>query len=161
MRGKSSATFSETPISPELDVLVRADALAAALCAPHEDKMLIIEDQKHFDNVVAYAKEHGLYEPTDGSKQDSRRYLKDALDRLEGFTRMNEKGEIVSRVAIYADFAPHSFGFTVDARDRDGNWHASLVGGVIFHGAHDGGGNGGAPTYSVAITSATGWLIHT
>lgn len=34
-------------------------------------------------------------------------------------------------------------------------------GGLIFHGPHDGGGNGGAPTFSVSLTPQDGWSIHT
>jgi hypothetical protein len=38
-----------------------------------------------------------------------------------------------------------------------------LYGGFIFHGLHDGFGNGGAPTFSVCIDpdDKPGWSIHT
>jgi len=38
-----------------------------------------------------------------------------------------------------------------------------LYGGFIFHGPHDGFGNGGAPTFSVSLFSdrKAGWSIHT
>jgi len=61
---------------------------------------------------------------------------------------------------IYNDFAPQSFYFSIGV-DRDGEYRRMLNGGIIFHGSHDGGGDGGAPTYSVCLTSVSGWTIHT
>lgn len=52
---------------------------------------------------------------------------------------------------LYKDFAPHSFGWTA----------GHLVGGCIYHGAHDGGGDGGAPTFSLCVDNAKGWRLHT
>jgi len=34
-------------------------------------------------------------------------------------------------------------------------------GGLIFHGPHDNGGDGGAPTFSVNLMPSHGWNIHT
>lgn len=59
-------------------------------------------------------------------------------------------------VRLFKDFAPHSFEFI---RLRDGE--RVYNGGLIFHGPHDGGGNGGAPTFSVSLTPVDGWSIHT
>lgn len=36
-----------------------------------------------------------------------------------------------------------------------------MNGGLIYHGSHDGGGDGSAPTFSVCLTPTTGWSIHT
>ena len=36
-----------------------------------------------------------------------------------------------------------------------------MNGGIIFHGQHDNGGDGSAPTYSVCLTTTDGWSIHT
>ena len=36
-----------------------------------------------------------------------------------------------------------------------------MNGGLIYHGAHDGGGDGGAPTFSVNLSPVNGWSIHT
>jgi hypothetical protein len=52
---------------------------------------------------------------------------------------------------LYKDFAPYSFGFNA----------GGMIGGLIFHGVHDRGGDGGAPTYSVNLTPVDGWSIHT
>ena len=49
------------------------------------------------------------------------------------------------------DFAPLSFLF----HDH------GIFGGIIFHGAHDRGGDGGAPTFSVNLAPCNGWSIHT
>jgi len=49
------------------------------------------------------------------------------------------------------DFAPLSFTFELNG----------ISGGIIFHGQHDNGGDGGAPTFSVNLTRTTGWLMHT
>jgi hypothetical protein len=57
---------------------------------------------------------------------------------------------------IYNDFAPLSFYF---ARTVNGNFSGN--GGIIFHGQHDGFGNGSAPTFSVCLTPCDGWSIHT
>jgi len=81
------------------------------------------------------------------------RTFRDCLDRLKRIAR-NRPG---ARVKLWMDFAPHSFAFAVVLPDRS----AWLNGGVIFHGAHDSGGNGGAPTYSVSITPMDGWTLHT
>ena len=52
---------------------------------------------------------------------------------------------------LHCDFAPLSFTF-----------HAGgFFGGMIFHGAHDGYGNGQGPTFSVSLTPAVGWMLHT
>ena len=49
------------------------------------------------------------------------------------------------------DFAPHSFNFTM----------CGMYGGMIYHGPHDGGGDGGAPTYSMNLSPIAGWSLHT
>jgi hypothetical protein len=57
---------------------------------------------------------------------------------------------------IYIDWAPLSFYFV---RTVNGNFSGN--GGIIFHGKHDNGGDGGAPTFSVCLTPCNGWSIHT
>src|SRR5665811_1053974 len=61
-------------------------------------------------------------------------------------------------VTLVADFAPLSLQFAVN---RGGKYIRN--GGFIFHGKHDGYGNGGAPTFSVSLSTEkiTGWSIHT
>ena len=120
--------------------------------------MLVIRNSKHFDAVVQFARDHGLYEP-DLSKPDVQ-YLKPALDRLESFERKGPDGQPTVRVVLSPDFAPHSFEFVIERSVTDG-WEATLIGGLLFHGPHDGFGNGAGPTFAVSLTSTVGWSIHT
>lgn len=60
---------------------------------------------------------------------------------------------------LWKDFAPYSFEWV--QRNKDGS--NGLHGGLIFHGPHDGGGNGGAPTFSVCLepNARPHWQLHT
>ena len=60
-------------------------------------------------------------------------------------------------VILYTDFAPYSFFWTQYSPTRS----HGLIGGLIYHGQHDNGGDGGAPTFSVNLIPSTGWCIHT
>lgn len=80
---------------------------------------------------------------------------KNLLQNLtDKFIRLGEIGEEGS-VHIMKDFAPFSFYFVVRKTGY------LLEGGVIYHGPHDRGGDGGGPTYSVTLTPTFGWMIHT
>jgi len=59
---------------------------------------------------------------------------------------------------VWKDFAPYSFAFVVK---RASDMSFKFNGGLIFHGAHDRGGDGGAPTFSVCLEPCDGWQIHT
>jgi len=62
------------------------------------------------------------------------------------------------KAKVYQDFAPLSFYW----RETVGNINLrGFEGGLIFHGQHDNGGDGGAPTFSVCLTKTSGWSIHT
>jgi hypothetical protein len=76
-------------------------------------------------------------------------------NKLEDLTRYKRDGWTVD---LYEDFAPYSF-FWVEYEPA--TKQRGLIGGLIYHGAHDGGGNGEAPTISVNLTPCTGWSIHT
>lgn len=60
-------------------------------------------------------------------------------------------------VILYEDFAPYSFYW----EEIGLNGKRTMNGGLIYHGQHDNGGNGGAPTFSVNLTPMSGWAIHT
>ena len=60
-------------------------------------------------------------------------------------------------IMLYEDFAPHSFYWEEIAP----NGKRSMNGGLIFHGPHDGFGDGSEPTFSVNLTPSNGWSIHT
>ena len=78
--------------------------------------------------------------------------LKERLERLE---KIDENQETTTE--IYNDFAPLSFEF--HRRDKEGK--VITVGGIIFHGSHDGFGSGSSPTFSVSLEPTDGWSIHT
>jgi hypothetical protein len=81
---------------------------------------------------------------------------------LENFTQTFSRLETYSykgySVTLYSDFAPLSMEFSITHEDK-----LILYGGFIFHGQHDGFGNGGAPTFSVCLDpdDKPGWRIHT
>jgi hypothetical protein len=93
-------------------------------------------------------------------------------------------------VVLYSDFAPFSFSIlwymkTKDALDDVSIEHIEdminrrnkylsvtdvlntygykfwMNGGLIYHGPHDNGGDGGFPTFSVNLSPVNGWTIHT
>jgi hypothetical protein len=70
------------------------------------------------------------------------------------------EGEPARYTHIMWDFAPLSFYFE-EMIQINGEWKRNYNGGIIFHGTHDGGGNGSAPTFSVNIEPVDGWAIHT
>jgi len=91
--------------------------------------------------IKAYATEHHLEES-----------FNKTFARFETFAKSS------CEVNLYSDFAPLSLYFEITKEDK-----LVLNGGFIFHGPHDGYGNGGAPTFSVSIESEKqpGWSIHT
>lgn len=64
--------------------------------------------------------------------------------------------KVQSETNIYPDWAPHSLYF-----ERVYKNGSKTNGGIIYHGSHDGYGSGAAPSFSVSITGAKGWSIHT
>ncbi|HCE56621.1 MAG TPA: hypothetical protein DER09_02210 [Prolixibacteraceae bacterium] len=91
--------------------------------------------------IKAFAKEMGLEES-----------FNNTFSRLENYSGKGYD------VFLYSDFAPLSLEFVIKEKDK-----FVLNGGFIFHGQHDGYGNGGAPTFSVSLSQdkVTGWSIHT
>ncbi len=84
--------------------------------------------------------------------------LKQRLRYLDTYAEHDDRGRTQCR--LFEDFAPHSFYFVMKRRQEDGSYKRWFNGGLIFHGAHDNGGDGGAPTFSVSLVPATGWQIH-
>lgn len=74
------------------------------------------------------------------------------------FARLERYSKNGCKVNLYSDFAPLSLYFEVT---RDGQFF--LNGGFIYHGPHDGFGNGSAPTFSVCLDHdrVPCWSIHT
>lgn len=83
--------------------------------------------------------------------------LKDCIDRLKKVEENYKNNGTSIETEITTDFAPYSFYFV--RRNSNGEFNGN--GGIIFHGAHDNGGDGGSPTFSVNLTPTTGWQIHT
>lgn len=92
-----------------------------------------------------------------------RESLRRNLLYLHTYACWTEDGKVDIRLGkckLGGDFAPWSFSLlmykVVDGKDKF--W---FNGGMIFHGKHDGGGNGSAPTFSVCLEPTNGWSIHT
>lgn len=110
--------------------------------------MLVIENQEHYDKVLAFAKKVGLEDD-----------LQQRLDYLTHYACQDDPEH--TRCLLYWDFAPYSFAFTMEVK-RDGEYKRWFNGGLIFHGQHDkGGADGSAPTFACSLVPCTGWMIHT
>lgn len=109
---------------------------------------------------------------TDGKLNEALKYaesikdpsLQRCLDRLKESEKNYKKiRDMDVDTHIYTDFAPLSFEFVKvyykNGRDYKGDFMSN--GGIIFHGKHDNGGDGGAPTFSVCLEPVNGWSIHT
>lgn len=117
--------------------------------------MLVIENQPFFEDVVAFAKKVDLYDT------DSNASLKSRLDYLARYGGKKPDGTDKTRVRLFKDGAPHSFGFVIESQGANGEWTTWFHGGLLYHGPHDGHGSGAAPTFAVSLTPTTGWSIHT
>ena len=84
--------------------------------------------------------------------------LQGCLDRLKQVEENYKEGGDNIETDVTTDFAQYSFYFV---RYRQNTPGFISNGGIIFHGKHDNGGDGGAPTFSVNLTPTTGWAIHT
>jgi hypothetical protein len=119
--------------------------------------MLVIENQKYFDETVAFAKKVGLYEDNDTNNNR----LSSRLAYLESYGGKNNDGSDRMRVRVMPDSAPRSFSFVIERRGDAGEWDFLFNGGLLFHGSHDGNGSGAGPTFAVTIEPTVGWSIHT
>ncbi len=105
------------------------------------NKMITDNSNGRLAEIKAFAKEHDLMES-----------FNNTFSRLKNYSA---KGYTVT---LYSDFAPLSMEFSITENNK-----LILYGGFIFHGPHDGFGNGGAPTFSVSLATEkeVGWSIHT
>lgn len=110
--------------------------------------MLVDKTNGHLDSVKAFAERTGQTES-----------LENKLEYLGGYACHDTPED--TRCLLFTDFAPMSFEFLIEKRGKDGEYTRWFNGGLIFHGDHDNGGDGGAPTFSVNLNSANGWSIHT
>jgi len=98
----------------------------------------------------------GLQEALEFAKTIPTDSLIDALRHLQ--MAEDDYGNVETE--IYNDFAPKSFEF-IRREKVTGIFRGN--GGIIFHGQHDRGGDGGAPTFSVSLSFdiTPHWEIHT
>ena len=118
--------------------------------------MLVIQDTKRFKEAKDFARKTGL--ASQFAKQ---------LNYLRTYAESPEGGRPKVRVTLGWDFAPHSFSILWERWEKDSSgatrpgWRRWFNGGLIFHGPHDRGGDGGAPTFSVNLSPHVGWSVHT
>lgn len=105
---------------------------------------LVINCKEHFEKVKTFAERVGMLEQ-----------FEEKLDYLSNY----RGGECECHLGW--DFAPQSFSFTMHRPDKEGVMVPWFNGGLIFHGDHDNGGDGSAPTFSVNLSPASGWQVHT
>lgn len=112
--------------------------------------MLEIQNQAHFEEVLAFADKIGL-----------RKQLDEKLTYLDTYAEHGDRGK--SRCTLSKDWAPYSFSFVIQVRgERPGSQYATwFVGGLIYHGPHDGHGSGSYPTLAVTLEPTHGWQVHT
>lgn len=101
----------------------------------------------YFDEVITFAKSKNLWDCPDTSTDNPLRPCLVRLARINVFT-FEKTGQLVR---LYKDFAPYSFTFSA----------GDFYGGLVYHGSHDGGGDGSSPTFSVNLNPVNGWSIHT
>lgn len=102
-----------------------------------------------------------MVDHTEGQLDAAKEYAKSINDTSleECLNRLSKvEANIKCQTNIYTDRAPYSFTFV---RNYHETGHFAGNGGIIFHGAHDNGGDGSAPTFSVNVTPVQGWSIHT
>ena len=112
--------------------------------------LVTTEIEKYLEEVRAFA-----------DKVGKRENLEDKLKYLGNYACNGDRPQDYTRCILSKDYAPYSFYFVMQVKEKDGSYKFWFNGGLIFHGQHDGGGNGGAPTFSVCLTPTDGWAIHT
>lgn len=110
--------------------------------------MLNVVDKEYFDKVMDFAIKAG--------KEKS---LQEGLNFLGTYACHEDKEK--TRCDLYKDFAPASFYFVMFIKGKDGEYKRYFNGGLIFHGQHDGFGDGSFPTLSVCLNPTDGWSVHT
>ncbi len=116
--------------------------------------MLQIECEEYLQSVREAADKLGL-----------RENLEEYLTDLETYAcPLGEDQNVVdltyTRCVLWKDFAPFSFYFIMEKKQKDGSYARWFNGGMIFYGAGETGV--GAPQYSCRLGSTkAGWSINT
>jgi hypothetical protein len=93
---------------------------------------------------------------------DCRRYLLGIEDKAERDKLAQSLQNGLSRIAALAEGSQARAELFGDGAPLSFTWRAGgFMGGLLFHGPHDGYGSGASPTFSVTLTPAYGWRIHT
>lgn len=126
--------------------------------------MLVLDESARgqLSKISAFFKT--IQKDSPGETQKLRKNLACKLEYLNTYACRGDGQEIDrkrTRCRLFEDFAPLSFVFVMEIRQDDGKYERWFNGGLIFHGPHDGGGDGGAPTFSVNLSPSTGWSVHT
>ena len=61
--------------------------------------------------------------------------LEEVLNYLGGYACNGDRPSDYTRCTLYKDFAPYSFGFVVEAKNKVGEYQFWFNGGLIFHNA--------------------------
>ena len=116
--------------------------------------MIVIETQEMEDylkEVEDFARSVGMLEQ-----------FHEQYDYLDKYADYEKENGVDIRCRLYKDFAPYSFAFNMERREKgEEKWKFWFNGGLIFHGDHDRGGDGGAPTFSCNLIPQHGWSVHT
>ncbi len=125
-----------TDVMPEAEAMIVEIEITVPECLDYDERVVErLAECSRFLNSI----------PDMNTRLELMGTLNHSLEHLGRVCRAGERGQ------LYTDFAPLSFG-----------WHSGgMVGGLIYHGPHDGFGNGGAPTFSVSLSDEAGWQLHT
>lgn len=101
----------------------------------------------YFEQVKQFAKDNNLEENFNSN--------------IEYLSTYAEHGEIgKTRCRLFKDFAPNSFEFVMELKNKNGEYKRWFNGGLIYFGVNENGVSG--PQYSVRLNSEkSGWSIHT
>jgi hypothetical protein len=148
--------------------------------------MLVYDESLEKDLTAALQLSYCLQEK---NAIDKNQLLEKQLEYLSMYANYDHIDNCI--VILFPDFAPSSFAISWYARGKDAYPQTTLDniqnlitrrtrysdsvsevlesygykfwfnGGLIYHGTHDGGGDGGAPTFSVNLSPVNGWSVHT
>ncbi len=120
--------------------------------------MLAIKCPEHFAAVVAFAATIGAVDQL--------------VDKLTYLASYGGDSAAV-RCTLHKDFAPHSFGFSLEKPDldfltksngglpaADPKWKHWFSGGLIYQGP-DSPADGSFPSLTVSLAEGVGWFVHT
>lgn len=151
--------------------------------------MLIVKCQEHLDKVREFADRTGQREKfeeqlkyLDFGKDDSRVVLYSDFApysfyfevEIEVESRLREclschhkwharvrRGPTPNISGELTVLCPECDSRSVVSEPIETEWKRWMNGALIYHGPHDNGGDGGAPTFSVNLVPTNGWSIHT